>query len=184
MPLEPLQQVLTDLKHRQWQQEQVFVQLLDAWSQIVGTVVAAQAQPIQITPSKVLLIATSSSTWAQNLAFERKRILNKLNALVPDPFTDIRFSTSQWPSPARLPRRPPASLSSITPASLQRSLGTPPPGSRSDDPTMAFDRWSQAIRSQSQAYPNCPVCHCPTPPAELQRWSVCSLCAVRANQKS
>jgi predicted nucleic acid-binding Zn ribbon protein len=186
MPLEPLQQVLTDLKNRQWQQQQAFVHLLDAWSQIVGTVVAAQAQPIQITSGKVLLVATSSSAWAQNLAFERKHILNKLNTLVPDPFTDIRFSTSQWPSSTRLSRRPPVSQSSSssTPASSQRSRATPLPRSRSDDPTLAFNRWSEAVRSQFQAYPHCPVCHCSTPPAELQRWSVCSLCAVRANQES
>lgn len=178
MPLEPVRQVISTLKQTQWQHEQEFVQLLDAWSQIVGSAVAAQAQPIQITPRKVLIVATSSSAWAQNLAFERRRILHKLNAQLEHPFVDIRFCTSQWIQPVLKTRRRPSVPPSITPASLQRpsTIAKPDP---SPDPSTAFDRWTQAIQTQSQGCPACPICQCPTPAAELQRWSVCSLCAVR-----
>lgn len=181
MSLEPLQQVLKDLKQTQWQKEQVFGQLLATWSQIVGAAVAAQAQPIQITPRKVLLVATSSSAWAQNLAFERRRILNKLNAQVEHPFTDIRFSTSQWPRQSLNARHRSAVPPSITPTSLQRSFTVPKP--EPTDPSIAFDRWTQAVQTRAREYSACPACHCPTPLAELQRWSVCNLCAVRANQE-
>ena len=174
MPLEPLQQVLTTLKKTQWQHEQEFGKLLAAWTQLVGSVVAAQAQPIQITPQKVLLVATSSSVWAQNLAFERRRLLHKLNDHVKIPFTDIRFSTRQWPLQSCKTRRSP----SITPFALPQTFATPRLAP-SPDPNIAFDRWSQTIRTKVQNHPTCPTCLCPTPLPELQRWSVCSLCAVR-----
>lgn len=179
MPLEPLQQVLTTLKKTQWQHEQEFGRLLDAWTQIVGAVVAAQAQPIQITPRKVLLVATSSPVWAQNLAFERRRLLHKLNAHVKIPFTDIRFSTRQWPLQARKPRQSP----SITPFSSHQAFATPQLAP-SPDPNIAFDRWSQTIQTKAKNYPTCPTCHCPTPLSEMKRWSVCSLCAVRETNHS
>ncbi len=178
MSLEPVQQVLSTLKQTHWQHEQEFVQLLDTWAQIVGPVVAAQTQPIQITPRKALLVATASSAWAQNLAFERSRILNKLNTRLPYAFTDIRFLTSQWSRGSSKTRRRPSVPPSITPASLLPPLSVsqlePSP-----DPNIAFERWSEAIHERSQEYPTCPSCQCPTPATELQRWSVCSLCAVR-----
>lgn len=180
MPLQPVQKVLSSLKQTQWQHEQEFVRLLDTWSQIVGPAVAAQAQPIQITSRKILLVATSSSAWAQNLAFERSRILTKLNAQTEHALTDIRFTNSQWPRRSLNARRNVGVPSSITPASLLPSFPVtslePSP-----DPTTAFDRWTEAIHKRSQGYSACPACQCPTPATELQRWSVCSLCAVREN---
>ncbi|KAI9132577.1 DUF721 domain-containing protein [Acaryochloris sp. CCMEE 5410] len=178
MSLHPVQQVLSTLKQTHWQHEQEFVQLLDTWTQIVGPVVAAQTQPIQITPRKILLVATASSAWAQNLAFERSRILHKLNIQLSYEFTDIRFSTSQWPRRSNNTHRRSSVPPSITPASLLPAL----PVDRlepSPDPNEAFERWTNAIHKRSHGYPTCPICQCPTPKTELQRWSVCSLCAVR-----
>ncbi|NJL81148.1 MAG: hypothetical protein HC917_24425 [Richelia sp. SM2_1_7] len=34
--------------------------------------------------------------WAQNLTFERQRLLKKLNKILPTPLVDIRFSTARW----------------------------------------------------------------------------------------
>ncbi|WP_299493770.1 DUF721 domain-containing protein [Acaryochloris sp. IP29b_bin.137] len=180
MSLEPVQQVLKSLKQTQWQQEQQFVRLLDTWSQIVGPAVAAQSQPIQITARKVLLVATSSSAWAQNLAFERNRILLKLNTQTQQALTDIRFTTSEWPRRSAKPRRlsvPPP----ITPVNLMPPHPLPQlkSGSNPSDPTAAFDRWTEAIHQRFQGFPTCPRCQCPTPITELKRWTVCSLCAVR-----
>lgn len=179
MPLKPVQQVLKSLKQNQWQQEQAFVRLLQAWSQIVGPAVAAQAQPLQITPRKVLLVVVSSSAWAQNLAFERNRILQKLNSQLNPPLTDIRFTTHQWSQPSAQSRHhavPPA----ITPAHLvpPRPLQQMAP---STNPTEAFERWTKAVHQRSQGFPTCPQCQCPTPITELKRWSVCNLCAVRVD---
>lgn len=178
MSLKPIQQVLTDIRSHQWQKEQEFAHLLDLWSQIVGAVVAAQAQPIQVTSSRVLLVATASSVWAQNLAFERSRILIKLNAQVQEPLIDIRFSTSQW-SPRK--RR---GLGQTLPPSMHNRSTPHGPDQRPDlaveiDAHVAFERWSQRIKSQAQGHCPCPICGCPTPKAELQRWGRCGLCAVR-----
>jgi predicted nucleic acid-binding Zn ribbon protein len=176
MSLEPVSQVLGKFRKTQWQQQREFGKLQQAWADIVGPVVAAQAQPIQITSQQVLLVATSSAVWAQNLAFERQHILTKLNALLKIPLTDIRFSTSQWRS-----RRPnskqartwtPKSLSTA-PSQVQLQAST--------DHQDIFKRWSDRVKAQAEHHPLCPQCHCATPPAELQRWSVCCLCAVRSN---
>ncbi|WP_299416618.1 DUF721 domain-containing protein [Acaryochloris sp. IP29b_bin.148] len=177
MSLEPVQQVLSTLKQTHWQHEQAFMRLLDAWSQVVGPAVAAQAQPIQITAQNVLLVATSSAAWTQNLAFERTRILSKLNDRTEHALTDIRFSNSRWPRRSNTARRP-AVPPSITPASLLPTLSMSS-GEISSDPNIAYERWMKALHQRSQGYPACPLCQCPTPSAELQRWSVCSLCAVR-----
>lgn len=182
MSLEPVQQVLKSLKKTQWQQEQAFMRLLDTWSQIVGPAVAAQAQPVQITARKVLLVSTSSAAWAQNLAFERNRILQKLNTQTNHKFTDIRFSTSEWPRRSSKAPRQPAVPPTITPASLLSPLPLPQLAP-SPDPAVAFERWTQAVHQRSKGFPACPACHCPTPITELKRWSVCSLCAVRQSEQ-
>jgi predicted nucleic acid-binding Zn ribbon protein len=178
MALEPVNTVLGKFRKAQWKQQREFGKLQHAWSEVVGPAVAAQAQPTQITAQQVLLVATSSAVWAQNLAFERQRLLIKLNDLLDQPLTDIRFSTSQWRSRS-------SSLQSAKPWT-PKSLVTGPENVV-DSQTMpdyreVFLRWSERVKAQSQSYPPCPQCGCATPPAELQRWSVCGLCAVRPQE--
>ncbi|MEO0375646.1 MAG: DUF721 domain-containing protein [Cyanobacteria bacterium P01_A01_bin.17] len=175
MALEPVDHVLSKLRKAQWKQQREFGKLQHAWAEVVGSAVAAQAQPTQINAQQVLFVSTSSAVWAQNLAFERQRLLAKLNALLDKPLTDIRFSTSQWRSRSTHSQ----TSKPWTPKSLVRGpngTGTPKAGT---DHQEVFLRWSERVKAQSQKYPSCPQCHCATPPAELQRWSVCCLCAVR-----
>lgn len=181
MTLEPVNQVLGKFRRAQWKQQREFGKLQQAWADIVGPVVAAQTQPSQITAQQVLLVSTSSAVWAQNLAFERQRILAKLNSLLNTPLTDIRFSTSQWQS-----RRPKSQTGKTwTPQSLvQGAKNSASPfktttNHQGEDHQEVFERWSQHVKSLAQNFPLCPQCQCATPPAELQRWSVCCLCAVR-----
>ncbi len=175
MPLEPVNQVLGTLRKAQWKKQREFSKLKQVWSDLVGPTVAAQAQPTQINSQQVLLVATSSAVWAQNLAFERQRLLTKLNTLLNKPLTDIRFSTSQWQS-----RNLSAKQSKPW---IPTSLVTGPENGTAPEVTREhgeiFQRWSERVKAQSQHYPLCPQCQCATPPAELQRWSVCCLCAVR-----
>ncbi len=176
MALEPVNHVLGKLRKAQWKQQREFGKLQHAWAEVVGPAVAAQAQPTQINAQQVLFVATSSAVWAQNLAFERQRLLTKLNALLNKPLTDIRFSTSQWQ--ARNPNRSHSSKS-WTPESLAMRSGAMAVSKATEDHQDVFRRWSERVKAQSQTYPICPQCHCATPPAELKRWSVCCLCAVR-----
>lgn len=175
MALEPVDRVLGKLRKAQWRQQREFGKLKHAWAEVVGSAVAAQAQPTQVNAQRVLFVATSSAVWAQNLAFERQRLLVKLNALLDKPLTDIRFSTRQWRSrsTASQPSRP------WTPQSLVERAETVGRLTAETDTQAVFSRWSERVKAQSQKYPLCPQCHCATPPAELQRWSVCCLCAVR-----
>jgi len=50
----------------------------------------------------VLYVATSSSTWAQDMKFKRRSILKKLNARPSSPLVDIQFSTTQWQKDAAM----------------------------------------------------------------------------------
>lgn len=161
-----------------WHQRQRFQQLLGCWLEVVGATVAAQTRPIAIQ-RQVLQVAASSSVWAQNLAFERHRILEKLNARLSFALTDIRFSTAHWQSDFHrnqvenfsetviLWREHPSRVIKVQPRGHQ-------PIAR--DPQTAFRNWAKTVRLQSQHLPLCPVCRCPTPEGELIRWSMCSLC--------
>ena len=40
------------------------------------------------------------------------------------------------------------------------------------------DRWRFRLNQRTPSLKICPRCHCPTPPAELDRWRLCALCAT------
>ncbi|MBF2074197.1 MAG: DUF721 domain-containing protein [Synechococcales cyanobacterium C42_A2020_086] len=179
MSFQTLHQVLNAFDHQaSWKERRQFQQLLTCWAEVVGPAVAAQTRPIALQ-RQVLQVATASSVWAQTLAFERLRILEKLNQRVPLGLTDIRFSTAHWCSTS-----PPsaAAESAIVWQNHPSRLQSPRPPVRlptATDPHTAFRNWAKTIRLQSQQLPLCPVCHSPTPEGELIRWSVCALCAAQ-----
>ncbi len=182
-PIQSLSQILGGLESQDnWKGRQQLQQVLSRWSSVVGEAVAAQTRPTGIQ-RRVLLVAASSSAWAQNLGFERVRILEKLNALTTFNLTDIRFSTGQWRSEYSLIA---ANISES--AILWRdhpsrvaNLSLPPvrPAPVAADSQSAFRNWARVMRSRAQHLPLCPACQCPAPPGELSRWQVCSLCAAQ-----
>lgn len=181
MSFQSLQQVLGVLeKHDSWKKRQQFRQLVVCWAEVVGNAVAAQTRPLYIQ-RQVLQVATSSSAWAQNLAFERCRILEKLNAQLPYSISDIRFSTGQWQSSEKNETK--SAESSILwqghPSQISIAPQRRPPAPLPPNPQTAFQHWSSQVRDRSRHLPPCPVCHSPTPPGELQRWSICALCAAK-----
>lgn len=185
MPLQSLQQVLGVLETQY--KPQPIQQVIQCWPEVVGPIVAAQTRPLSLQRS-ILRVATSSAAWAQNLVFERQRILEKLNNQLSLALTDIRFSTAQWTQPAAAktsfgaqeqallwqahPSRLPESnqLASLAPVTAASGL---------TDPVEVFHNWTRIVKSRTHHLPNCPQCHCPTPPGELDRWQVCSLCAAK-----
>ncbi|WP_088894321.1 DUF721 domain-containing protein [Leptolyngbya ohadii] len=172
-----LNHVLGAIEHQErWQGRRQFQQLLACWTEVVGMAVAAQTRPTEIQ-RKVLHVATSSPAWAQNLAFERHRILEKLNDRFALGLKDIRFSAAQWQTTDRLFTTDSLSLWQSHPSRL--SDATPFTSAAADDPQSAFRNWARQMRSRSQHLPLCPVCHCPTPEGELSRWSACALCAAK-----
>lgn len=182
-PIPPLSQILGGLEGQDtWKGRQQLQLVLSRWSTVVGEAVAAQTRPTGIE-RQVLLVATSSSAWAQNLGFERLHILEKLNTLTGCHLTNIKFSTGLWRSEysliaanisesAILWRDHPSRV-----ANLPVSPGSTAPVAA--DAQSAFRNWARIMRSRSQNLPLCPACQCPTPPGELSRWQVCSLCAAQ-----
>jgi predicted nucleic acid-binding Zn ribbon protein len=184
MGFTPLNRVLNHIDQQTAaRSRQIFQQILISWVDVVGRAVSAQTRPVTVQ-RRVLQVATSNSTWAQNLAFERQRLLAKLNQRLGLPeaeqLLDIRFSTAQW---TRSPQ-PQSTLfeaQSIWQAHPSRVSDAPkpyqeePPG----DANTMFQRWADRMKARSRHLPLCPKCQCPTPAGELERWSVCGLCAAQ-----
>ncbi|MBD2121250.1 DUF721 domain-containing protein [Trichocoleus sp. FACHB-262] len=187
MAFESLHHVLGSFENQGgWQERQQFKRLLAYWPEVVGLAVASQTKPVAIQRG-VLKVATSSPAWAQNLIFERQRILEKLNTRLTIELTDIRFSTAQWHS-SRKENSAATSGPEANPwqdhpshvASPQAPNQSPPAQAPAPkDPQTAFQAWSALVQQRSQHLPACPRCHCATPPGELQRWTVCALCVAQ-----
>lgn len=177
MSLKSINDILGVLEIQDKLIEQPFIRLLNFWSEVVGTVIAAHTQPLSIQRD-VLQVATSSAAWAQNLTFERQKLLLKINQRLPDPLADIRFSTKGWQrtknivpiTQTLLPRDHPSYLGD---ASSRNMLP------HSTNANAAFINWAKAIQDKTHNLPLCPQCQSPTPPGEIQRWGVCSVCAAK-----
>jgi predicted nucleic acid-binding Zn ribbon protein len=197
MTFEPMGQVIHSLQAQQtWREYRQFQTLLQVWEDVVGKAVAAQTRPLWLTPQRILKVATSSAVWAQNLSFERHRILAKLNAKLnfTPPLADLHFSTRQWQSAANARLDLSADVAQISPFAIpysQRSPLNQSTTSRGEigestqelDADKAFQQWSSTLKRRGRHLPLCRQCQCPTPAGELERWSVCALCAARTSGK-
>jgi predicted nucleic acid-binding Zn ribbon protein len=160
-------------------QEQPLQILLKHLTEVVGLGIAAHARPVSMQRD-VLRVATSSASWAQNLTFERTRLLLKLNQKLPTPLVDIRFSSAGWKLPPDLEKPKPTVSPHEHPSYLGNRVKVRrevPPTHK--NPNAAFQFWSQSIQERSHGLPLCPQCHSPTPSGELKRWSVCSICVAK-----
>jgi len=186
MTFQSLQRVLSTLDQQSsWRSHRQIQQVLTVWPELVGPAVAAQTRPWALQAG-VLQVGVSSAPWVQTLMFERLRILEKLNARLPYPITDIRFSTTWWHrrslcSSAELQTES-ARVWWEHPSRLHQPAGDRPHQSgvaQPTDPQSAFRAWASQMRSRTAQMPLCPRCHCPTPQGELERWSCCGLCAAK-----
>ena len=72
-----------------------------AWPEVVGDAVARQAWPLRISRDGTLHVATSSATWANELAFLADEILERLRArLGSDAPAGIRCAAGPIPETA------------------------------------------------------------------------------------
>ncbi len=191
MALQPLNRVLGNLEGQYKRQDaQRLAQVQGCWSEVVGNVVAVQTRPYNCQQG-ILKVATSSAAWAQNLVFERQRILEKLNKNLPFLISDIRFSTAHWheqPTSASFPgdeqqtalwQGHPSRLLDNSSGHQENQQQNPESVEVQVDPLVAFQAWANAMRSRSKNLPLCPQCHCPTPSGELARWQQCAVCAAK-----
>lgn len=184
MALQSLQRVMKQIEQQKaWQSQQIFRQITARWPELVGEAVALQTRPTSLQ-NQALQVAVANASWAQNLMFERRRLLQKINAELSLSLRDIRFSTAKWNSST--------GTNPITTDSLKiwqqhpsRLLGSSEQFSSSNlapvvaDPREVFERWAKQVQLRSQSLPLCPQCNCPTPVGELERWSMCSLCITK-----
>lgn len=187
MAFQSLNQVLGALKLQALTPEQQqFYSLLECWPSLVGKMASQQTRPLSIGRG-VLYIATSSATLAQDLTFKRSQILKKLNQQLPCPLNDIKFSTAQWQGQSQH-QGTHSTTSSDEMTSLWQNhpsavpspnISSSPPPSKPRTPLSAFQSWAKQVQLRSQDFPLCPRCQSPTPPGELHRWSVCSICMTQ-----
>ncbi len=182
MSFQSLNQILGYLKIiEQSPQQQDFQKLIESWEQLLG-VMASQTKPLYIKRG-VLYVATSSATLSQELSFQVPQLLHQLNHLLSIPLDNIRFSPAQWYT------RLPLSQSTQTEKndwqqhpSMIPQLKKPPQTNstpKNQNPQTTFQNWAKAIQKRSESLPLCPQCQSPTPPGEIQRWSVCAICATK-----
>jgi predicted nucleic acid-binding Zn ribbon protein len=176
MTFEGLKAVLTQLKKTNWQDQQAIEQLLRLWPEIVGPEVAAQTRPTSLSAQGILQVSTSNGVWAQNLAFERVRLLVKVRAAWNPAVKDIYFSPRQWHQRlATQARSLETDLKTIrrTPVVPQRSTAP-------QDAQSAFENWAKSVQHNANRHATrCPICECLTPVVELNRWGRCALCTSR-----
>lgn len=171
MALQPLSRTLKRIERDpRWASHRAVQMLQQMWTEAVGSVVAQHTAPLSIQRG-VLSVATSTGSWAQNLVFQKKLILQKLNTHLPTPLTDLRFLPGEWH------RRP--SLGSPTDTLAYRGAGIPSQHARPQTPTEALERYRVVIQARQQQLPKCPQCRQAATPEELQRWNLCSPCWIR-----
>lgn len=182
MGLEGLGNLIKGLENQDsWQTQRQFRLVLLHWPKAVGFAVARQTKPTSIHRSE-LYVATATPVWAQTLTYERFKILQKLNRHQPKPIKNIRFSTALWASDssgsqktstantAGQIRHRPQSHTDQTIQSFEYSPTTP---------TEAFERWARIMQQAQSDQALCPRCRCRCPHEELDRWSICALCASK-----
>lgn len=180
MTFEGLNAVLTQLKKTHWKDQQAIERLLHLWPNIVGLEVAAQTRPLSLNAQGILQVSTSSGVWAQNLAFERIRLLAKVRLAWNPAVKDIYFSPRQWHQ-RPIPRQQALEidLSAIQRTGMVQQKSTEP-----KDAQKAFANWAKSVRhNASQHATRCPICECLTPAIELSRWGHCALCTSRPDAK-
>ena len=192
MDIQPLNGILNDIgSGGEWDEQRQLQRLISQWEAIVGGTVAQHSCPLEVR-NGVLQVATSTAIWAQNLSFERRRILKKLNQRAHFKILglkEIRFSTAQW-------HNRPGSSGAITvdkrlnsyqqqmqwqqhPSRLPPPADERPHSELAESAPQAFERWSQRRQQQINQVPPCPQCQTPTPEGELQRWGVCAFCMTQ-----
>lgn len=176
MTFEGLNAVLKQLKKTHWRDQQALDRLQQLWPDIVGPEVAAQTRPASLSTQGILQVSTSSGVWAQNLAFERVRLLVKVRSAWNPAVKDIYFSPKSWHRPRVT--QPVAMESNLR--TIQRSSRGEETPAAPKDAQEAFSSWAKHVQRNANQYDKrCPICQCSTPTVELERWGCCALCTSR-----
>ena len=76
-------------------------EVVPVWVDAVGTEIARNAWPARVARDGTLHVATSSSTWAFELAHLERDLLERLRAAAPDAGVErLKFAVGNLPEPA------------------------------------------------------------------------------------
>lgn len=184
MSFQSLDQILQALSNQLVDpQQEPIDRIMAVWPDVVGEKTARFSRPVRLSHG-VLQVATANAVWAQQLTFARRGWLSQLNPYLDEPLQDIRLSPGLWHRDINPPDPNPEyhlcdhpSYWGLADESLS-SHGGATPRSLPSSPQRAFEALLQQLAGHTHQLPPCPVCHCPTPIGELERWSVCAVCAV------
>lgn len=184
MSFQSLDQILQALSNQLvCPQQDPLEQIIVVWPKVVGEKTACFSRPVRLSHG-TLQVATANAVWAQQLTFVRRNWLIQLNRYLDEPLRDIRLSPGLWHRTIDPPEPNPDYQLSEHPSywgSAHESLSSSEkvtPNSLPPSPQQAFEALLQKIAVHTHQLPLCPACHCPTPIGELERWSVCAVCAV------
>jgi predicted nucleic acid-binding Zn ribbon protein len=179
--------------------------IVTAWAIALGEHIAANSRPMHYERQK-LTIAVRQAIWAQQLTAQTHQILQHLNPHLPPQIRiqTLRFRVASYHclTPASAPTQPSATLSICHPsrwpippeprtdaaeAPAVHSPPTPSPQPRlSNSHTLqqTVNRWKTKLDRHAPYLQACPRCRCLAPPAELDRWQMCAVCATSLFQSS
>ncbi|MBF2099203.1 MAG: DUF721 domain-containing protein [Gloeomargaritaceae cyanobacterium C42_A2020_066] len=137
-----------------WQRWLEWQEVLKAWPEAAGRERQHHAQPLYVQRG-VLHLGTTNAVWAQQLAFERLELLERLNQHLSFTLKDLRFRPALSPD-QQLPSR----------------RVSPVKGRAPEQPGIP----KLPCPHRAPLATPCPRCQAPTPLEELDLWRVCALC--------
>lgn len=166
MAFAPVNTILDRIQAQEkWAKQRLWRKIYLHWRDAVGDLVAPHTHPTGIY-RQILQVAVSSGVWAQNLSFERRRILHKLHHLIGDnSIIDIHFSTARWEK---------INLSTKKDKNYDHKNTDFP-----KTPQEALDRCALVFQKQKTFQYRCPQCGSPACQLEIDRWQMCHHCATR-----
>jgi predicted nucleic acid-binding Zn ribbon protein len=183
MSFNSLKQIIKAIeKQPGWEEYQQYRLLCQSWQEVIDKKIAQNSRPLYIA-RKILWVATSSSTWAQELSLKRYSLLKQLNSKLPFQLVDIRFSPAKWHDSQ--------ASTSVVASNLTKQEDRPSKVdfnaavlsesslASSNKLEIVVQRWAKTWEMRSQTLPCCPKCHSPTPSGELKRWGLCHHCIAQ-----
>lgn len=165
------------LSQPQWEKQRRYHELTKFWYQVINHRVAQHTRPVSLR-DEILFIATSSSSWSQDLNLQRRSLIIKINRRIESPIKDLHFAPVKWY------QNQPISVdeeddnkkhpSTIFP---EFSFNLLP----ADNPQEALEKWLEIIKKRATTWEICPRCQTNCPEGELKRWGICAVCFQQEN---
>ena len=166
------------IQQPEWDNYRAYLKIAQCWHQIVNQKAVKNTRTLSFEKN-TLYVATSSATWAQELALQRYSLIKKLNSRLNFTVKDIRFSPAKWSNKQKqiVTEIP---LQAVNP--IQKKLEQTEPITEETEqtvsPNIAVNNWLERVKNNSHLKP-CPQCNAFTPQVELKRWQVCRYCIAQ-----